>query len=65
MGCGREAGGVNADLLGVCPAYPDNGNRCAYVVGTFCDLVHALNASNYKSCQACPFYNSVHFDQDV
>ena len=63
MKCGREADGMNVDQLGICPAYPEDGQRCANVVGTFCDLVQALNASEHTSCLECPFYNSMHFDQ--
>ena len=63
MRCGREEGGKNVDYLGICPAFPDDGQRCANVVGTFCDLVQALNASEHSSCTECPFYNSIHFDK--
>ena len=63
MRCGREAGGRNVEQLGVCPAFPHDGKRCADVVGTFCDLVQALNASKHSDCQECPFYNSMHFDK--
>ena len=65
MKCGREEGGKNVDQLGTCPAYPDSGQSCAHVVGTFCDLIHALNAVKYTSCQDCPFYNSIHFDDSA
>lgn len=63
MRCGREAGGRNTEELGICPAYPDNGKRCANVVGTFCDLIRALRASENSSCSECPFYNSHYFDK--
>ena len=65
MKCGREADGRHVDQLGVCPAYPDDGQRCANVVGTFCDLVQALHAAKHSSCLECPFYNSIHFDQNA
>ena len=65
MRCGRESGGRNVDQLGICPAYPDDGKRCENVVGTFCDLVQGLYASKNSSCQECPFYNSMHFDQNA
>jgi hypothetical protein len=65
MKCGREEGGKNVDHLGTCPAYPDDGKRCANVVGTFCDLVQALRAVEYSSCSECPFYNSIHFDESA
>ena len=35
MKCGREKGGEKADELGVCPAYPDHGQHCACIAGTF------------------------------
>jgi hypothetical protein len=62
MRCGREAGGRNVDRLGICPAYPEDGQRCATVVGTFCDLVKALYATRHSGCPDCPFFNSIHFD---
>ncbi len=34
--CGREEGGAKASELGVCPAYPDNGQDYARVAGTLC-----------------------------
>lgn len=58
----REKQGHNVDRLSVCPAYPLNGKNCANVVGTFCDLVQALEVSMHCNCQQCPFYNSMHFD---
>ena len=65
MKCGREAGGRNIDQLGICPACPEEGQRCANVVGTFCDLVKALHATKHTSCPECPFYNSIYFDQNA
>ena len=62
MKCGREDGGKKVDELGICPAYPFDGQRCANVVGTFCDLVQAINALKHTGCQECAFYNSMHFD---
>ena len=65
MKCGREADGRKVGELGVCPAYPYDGQRCANVVGTFCDLVQALRAVEHSGCQECPFYNSMHFDKSA
>jgi hypothetical protein len=65
MKCGREEGGIGVDHLGVCPAYPADGHRCANVVGTFCDLVQALYANKHSGCTDCPFYNSIHFDESA
>ena len=63
MRCGREVGGDHVDHLGVCPAYPDHGRKCANVVGTFCDLVQVLKKSSHTDCYECSYYNSIHFDE--
>jgi hypothetical protein len=65
MKCGREEDGRKVDELGVCPAYPYDGQCCANVAGTFCDLVQALRAVEHSGCQECPFYNSMHFDKSA
>jgi hypothetical protein len=65
MRCGREAGGRNAESMGVCPSYPENGKRCAMVAGTFCDLVNLLQKTNSADCQECPFFHSMHFDDEA
>jgi len=65
MRCGREAGGRNVEQLGICPAYPNHGRKCANVVGTFCDLVQVLRTSKHEDCLECPFYNSMHFDANA
>ena len=62
MKCGRENGGNNAEQFGVCPAFPDNGNSCSRVDGTFCDLVLELLEKEYTSCQNCKFYQSEYYD---
>ena len=62
MKCGREQGGKNVEQFGVCPAFPDNGNCCAKVEGTFCDLVLELLKSKCTDCQNCIFYKSEHYD---
>lgn len=65
MRCGREEGGDKAHLLGICPAYPDKGKRCASVVGTFCGgVVQGLYAAKYSNCSICEFYKSRHYDAD-
>lgn len=59
--CGREAGGVNAKELGICPAYPNHGNMCATIAGTFCGgQVQGSFASKLVNCMKCDFYNSEH-----
>ena len=62
MKCGRENGGKNTEKFGVCPAFPDNGNSCSRVDGTFCDLVLELLEKEYTSCQNCKFYQSEYYD---
>jgi hypothetical protein len=62
MKCGRENGGKNTEQFGVCPAFPDNGNSCSRVDGTFCDLVLELLEKEYTSCQNCKFYQSEYYD---
>ncbi len=63
--CGREEGGINVERLGVCPAYPEDGQRCATIDGTFCDLVKAMHDITHSSCLECPFFNSIHFDKNA
>jgi len=55
--CGREAGGVNAEELGVCPAYPDHGSHCARIAGTLCGgKVQGTFAMKLASCMKCDFF---------
>jgi hypothetical protein len=62
MKCGREKGGINADRLGICPAYPNDGRRCARVAGTFCEgKIHGSFAIRLKDCMKCEFYRSPHY----
>lgn len=62
--CGREAGGIKATELGICPAYPDNGKRCARVAGTLCGgTVQGTFAMKIGSCMTCDFYKSEHYDR--
>ena len=63
MKCGRERGGEMVEHLGVCPAFPDNGQNCANIAGTFCDLVQKIHAAKYAGCEACNFYNSEYYDK--
>ena len=62
MKCGREEGGKNVEQFGICPAFPDNGNSCAKVKGTFCDLVLELLELKFTGCENCIFYNSKNYD---
>lgn len=62
--CGREAGGPKAAELGVCPAYPDHGRRCAEVTGTLCGgKVQGTFAHKLGNCLKCDFYNSPYYDR--
>lgn len=62
MQCGREVGGAKASQLGVCPAYPDAGTRCAHVAGTLCGgRVQGSMALKLASCMRCDFFNSPHY----
>ena len=64
MKCGREAGGVNAEKEGICPAYPDNGNTCSKVAGTYCGgEIQGTYAKKLHNCLKCKFYRSEHYDR--
>ena len=62
--CGREQGGVNEQDLGACPAYPDNGRKCARIAGTLCGgKVQGTFATKLGNCIVCDFYKSAHYDK--
>ena len=64
--CGREAGGAKADLLGVCPAYPDHGHACARIAGTLCGgQGQGTFATKLVNCMQCAFYKSPYYDVSV
>ena len=49
---------------GGCPAWPDKGDICAEVVGTFCvdkDRILGINAIKLKDCTKCAFFHSIHY----
>jgi len=55
--CGREQGGVNAETLGVCSAWPNDGGACWYVAGTLCGgQVQGTYAEKLGNCRKCEFY---------
>ena len=66
--CGRESGGKNAHLLGVCPASTlslangflegvNGGRACVYVTGTFCSgTIQCTFKDKEKECLDCDFY---------
>jgi len=69
--CGREAGGVNSEKLGICPAAltaeADGSNRgcnggrvCWVLAGTMCKgEIQGTFAEKLKSCIQCEFYKKV------
>lgn len=69
--CGREEGGANEDLLGVCPAAQTSsydginsgryaGRTCWLVVGTLCDGVPQQTfTAKYRDCLKCEFLRLV------
>ena len=62
--CGREPNGAKAKELGVCPAYPDHGQHCAWTTGTLCGgAVQGSFAMKFRSCMECEYYNSPHYDK--
>jgi hypothetical protein len=62
--CGRQANGANTKDLGVCPAYPDNGTRCARIAGTLCGgKVQGVFATKLTNCLHCDFYKSPDYDK--
>ncbi len=63
--CGRERGGLKEKELGICPAYPDQGNQCARVAGTFCGgKVQGSFACKLESCLKCDFYKSENYNKN-
>lgn len=59
MKCGREAGGERAAQFGVCVAYPDYGQTCASIAGTFCKGTKSgFFASKIKTCMECAFFQT-------
>jgi hypothetical protein len=62
--CGREKGGEKVAEFGVCPAYPNDGRRCAFVVGTLCGgQVQGSIAMKLKDCLKCEVFKSPDFDR--
>lgn len=77
MGCGREPGGKNADILGVCKAATDTsfdginagkcgGRFCWGVTGTLCgQKIQGTFAEKRDSCLNCRFYQRVQAEESV
>lgn len=63
--CGREAGGARVDELGVCPAYPAHGHRCAHIVGTLCGgAIQGFFVDKIRGCVQCTFFLSEHYARE-
>ena len=60
--CGREKNGVKENELGLCPAWPDNGQKCAKTTGTLCGgKVQGTFAMKLVNCMSCDFYKSPNY----
>jgi hypothetical protein len=69
--CGREPGGENADVMGVCPASTNTkldgihdgknaGRACWVIAGTMCNgEVQGIFAQKYNDCRICDLYQKV------
>jgi len=61
INCGRVKGGANEYILGVCPAYPDHGDNCYSIAGTYCDgEVQGTHAHEIGHCMKCGFFKKIH-----
>lgn len=70
-GCGREPGGKNAEILGICPATIEShldgthggknaGRACWVVAGTLCrGEVQGTFAKKFGDCLKCDFFQLV------
>ncbi len=66
--CGREAHGIRAHEMGVCPAAKlevangflggvNGGRACAFITGTFCsNTIEGTHREKEKQCDKCGFY---------
>ncbi|MBU1023967.1 hypothetical protein KKB99_06760 [bacterium] len=75
--CGRQLGGQNVGLLGVCPASIDktnhgknsgiNGGRyCWQIAGTFCgEKVQGEYAKKISTCMVCDFFKLVREEEGI
>ncbi|MCI5166267.1 MAG: hypothetical protein D3903_09270 [Candidatus Electrothrix sp. GM3_4] len=76
-GCGRESGGKNVSLYGVCPAAIDeradgihngkNGGRCCWVVASTysAEGTFGCYSSGFNKCCECDFYKMVKEDTEL
>ena len=75
--CGRELGGRNSVLLGVCPAALDeradgihggkNGGRCCWVVASayISEGTFGCLTEDFDKCRECDFYRMVEEDTEL
>lgn len=73
--CGRELGGINANELGVCPAFSDKryngvhggtnaGRACWVVAGSYCQgMAQGSFAGLGQCCLDCDFYKKVRLEE--
>lgn len=46
-----------------CPAYPENGTRCAHIRGTSCHSNGDNIVKKVSKCFNCVFFNSEYYDK--
>ncbi|MEW5994447.1 MAG: two-CW domain-containing protein [Candidatus Zixiibacteriota bacterium] len=73
--CGREPGGLMAEVLGPCPvpaAMEFDGSNGGIGAGRVCWLVNGGNCKNgsvrwrrTQSCLECEFYHRVHYEEET
>jgi len=64
--CGREANGIKARELGICPAYPFYGTECGHVTGTLCGgKIQGTFAVKLANCMLCDFFKSEHYNKSL
>jgi hypothetical protein len=64
MNCGRVPGGDKVDEYGICPAYPDHGENCAHLEGTYCHGPMEMAFTRKSAyCMMCEFYRSEHHEK--
>ena len=74
--CGREAGGVHAGDLGICPVTREGrlhgthgghnaGRSCWVVAGSLCGgKLQGTFAKKYENCKTCDFYKQVKSEEN-
>jgi hypothetical protein len=72
--CGREAGGLLADIYGVCPVsiamkfdgmnQGQAGGRVCWMVGKQACQCNSNTSQSLDPCNSCQFYRRVVFEED-